>query len=310
MRSDDLLSIGDVRLTTDSDHARVGEDRTGVDLHLRLVATVKVTGTVTGPEGPVPNMGVRLLHANIDEFTSDLGLETAVAATDATGAFTLLGVPPGAYTVKILKTPRPASPAVPSEGMVMVSSGTGTSFGTSLGPTTTTPAPLPTEPTLWASAPLSVAEADIAGVSLALRQGSRVTGRVEFEGTRNPPAPDQLQRMSVTLQPLDARTLGLVTPGRVGADQQFRTLGFPPGRYLVTAGGAGTDWTLKSAMVGGRDVSDEPLEIGTEEIGGVVLLFTDRPTQLTGTVRNTQNQGDPDADVVVFPPTINSGKRL
>jgi protocatechuate 3,4-dioxygenase beta subunit len=278
-----------------------GEERTGVDIHLRLVSTVKVTGAVSGPEGPAPNMGVRLVPANIDAFTSDSGLETAITATDAAGAFTLLGVPPGAYTVKVLKTPRPAPPSAPSEGMVMVSTGTGTAFGTSLGPTTTTPPPLPTEPTLWASVPLTVAEADVAGVSLVLRHGARVTGRVEFEGTRTPPTPDQLQRMSVTLQPLDARTIGGVTIGRVTADQQFRTLGYTPGRYLVTAGGAGTDWTLKSAMFGGRDVSDEPLDIGSEDISGIVLVFTDRSTQLTGTVRNAQNQADPDADVVVFP---------
>jgi hypothetical protein len=76
---------------------------------------------------------------------------------------------------------------------------------------------------------------------------------------------------------------------------------FPPGRYLVSAGGLGTDWTLKSAMFGGRDIADEPLEIAGEEISGVVLVFTDRQAQLAGTVRNAQNQGDPDADVVVFP---------
>ena len=54
-------------------------------------------------------------------------------------------------------------------------------------------------------------------------------------------------------------------------------------------------------MLGGRDVSDEPLEIAGEDVGGVVLVFTDRPTLLSGTVRNAQSQGDPDADVVVFP---------
>lgn len=280
-----------------------GEERTGIDLHLRLVPTVRVSGTVTGPEGPVPNMGVRLLPANFDDFSTDLGLEAAVTATDARGAFTFLGVPAGAYTLKILKTPRPASPIVPSEGMVMVSSGAGgISFGTSMGPASPPiPPPLPTEPTLWGSVPVSVGEADITGVTVTLRTGLRVTGRVEFEGTRNPPAPEQLQRMSVTLQPLDARTAGIVTPGRVTADQQFRTLGYPPGRYLVGGGGAGADWTLKAAMLGGRDVSDEPLEIAGEDVGGVVLVFTDRPTLLSGTVRNAQSQGDPDADVVVFP---------
>ena len=281
-----------------------GEERTGVDVQLRLVTTVRVSGTVSGPEGPVPNIGVRLIPAGMEDFATDLGFESALTLTDPGGAFTFLGVPSGTYTVKVLKMPRPALPAGASEGSIMVSTGSGgISFGTSVGsPITAPPLPaLPTEPTLWGTAPLAVGTTNIAGVSITLRTGVRVTGRLEFEGTRQPPTPDQIQRMSVSLQPLDPRSGGVITPGRVSTDLQFRTMEFPPGRYNVTAGGAGMDWTLKSAMFNGRDISDEPLEIAGEEIAGVVLVFTDRQAQVTGTVRNAQNQGDADADVVVFP---------
>ena len=173
-----------------------GEDRTGIDLHLRLVPTVRVSGTVTGPEGPVPNMGVRLLPANFDDFSTDLGLEAAVTATDARGAFTFLGVPAGAYTLKILKTPRPASPIVPSEGMVMVSSGAGgISFGTSMGPAAPPiPPPLPTEPTLWGSVPVNVGEADDHGRSrhptngLPRDRSGRIRGDSQPSRSRAAPA--------------------------------------------------------------------------------------------------------------------------
>ena len=278
-----------------------GEERAGVDVHLRLVPTVSVSGTVRGADGPVANIGVRLVPTSIDDFATETGLETADTATDATGAFMFLGVPSGAYTAKVIKTPRPVPPVSPTESSMVMVSGGGVTIGTSVGPTSLPPAPLPTEPTLWASQPVSVGDADVTGVNLTLRTGARLTGQVEFKGTRNPPAPEQIQRMSVTLQPLDIRMSGAVTPGRVTPDQQFRTPGYPPGRYLLSAGGLGTDWTFRAALVGGRDVSDEPLEIGGEDIGGIVLVFTDRPSQLTGTVRNAQNQADPDADVVVFP---------
>lgn len=280
-----------------------GEERNGVDLQLRLVQTHRVSGTLKSAEGPVANIGVRLVPANMDDLSTDTGFETAETATDAAGTFTFMGVPAGLYTVKVLKSPRPAPPAAPTESsMIMVSSGSGgVTFGTSMGPTIVPPAPLPTEPTFWASQAVSVGDSDVAGVSLTLRTGSRLTGRVEFEGTQTPPVPDQIQRMSVTLQPLDVRAGRVLTPGRVTPDLQFRTLGHPPGQYLLSAGGAGTDWTLKAAMIGGRDVSDEPLDIAAEDVGGVVLVFTDRPTQLTGIVRNAQNQPDPDADVVIFP---------
>jgi protocatechuate 3,4-dioxygenase beta subunit len=280
-----------------------GEEKTGIDLHLRLVSTFRVSGTVTGVEGPVANIGVKLLPAASEEFSTELGLEVANTATDARGAFTFLGVPAGAYTLKVLKIPRPlATPS--SEGMVMVSSGAGgVSFGTPLGGPPTLPLPLPTDPTLWATLPVSVSEANVSGLAVSLRPGYRVTGRVEFEGTRDRPTPEQIQRIGVGLTPVDSRLSGVVAPGRISLDGQFRTLGFPPGKYVVTIspGSPGLEWTLKSATFGGRDVSDEPLEIAGSDVEGMVLVLTDRPTQLSGTVRTAQGQGDGQADVIVFP---------
>ena len=72
-----------------------GEERNGVDLHLRLVATHSVSGTVSA-EGPVANIGVRLLPANMDDLAMETGFEIAETATDAAGAFTFMGVPAGA----------------------------------------------------------------------------------------------------------------------------------------------------------------------------------------------------------------------
>src|SRR4029453_6719710 len=125
-----------------------GEERTGGDLRLRLVPTFKVSGIVEGTDVPVANIGVRLLPAGLDEFSFESGLETALSATDGRGAFTFLGVPAGAYTLKVLKTPRPESAPSSSEGMVMVSSGSGgIAFGTPLGPGAgPVPPPLPTDP--------------------------------------------------------------------------------------------------------------------------------------------------------------------
>jgi hypothetical protein len=280
-----------------------GEEKTGIDLHLRLVPTFRVSGTVTGSEGPVANMGVKLLPATAEEFSTESGLEVANTATDAQGAFTFLGVPAGAYTLKVLKIPRPlATPS--SEGMVMVSSGAGgVAFGTSLGGPAALPLPLPTDPTFWAALPVTVSESNVSGLTVSLRPGYRMTGRVEFEGTRDRPTPEQIQRMSVTLTPIDSRPAGVVAPGRISPDGQFRTLGYAPGKYVVNVspGGPGMEWTLKAATFGGRDVSDEPLDIAGSDVDGVVLVLTDRPTQLSGTVRTAQGQGDGQADVIVFP---------
>src|SRR4030095_6790653 len=74
----------------------------------------------------------------------------------------------------------------------------------------------------------------------------------------------------------------------------------PPGRYFVRVGGAPQGWTFRGATLGGRDVTDSPLDIDGD-VSGVVLTFTDRQTQLSGTV--TAENGSPDAATVIAFPT-------
>ena len=75
-----------------------GDDRTGVDLQLRPVPMSRVSGTVTGPDGPAANMALHLVPAESDLGTMEV--DAATALTDRNGAFTLLGVPPGQYLLR------------------------------------------------------------------------------------------------------------------------------------------------------------------------------------------------------------------
>jgi hypothetical protein len=60
-------------------------------------------------------------------------------------------------------------------------------------------------------------------------------------------------------------------------------------------------WTFKSAMRGGKNVADVPLEVAGSDIGDVILTFTDRPTELSGTTRDARGLADSEASVIVFP---------
>jgi hypothetical protein len=116
--------------------------------------------------------------------------------------------------------------------------------------------------------------------------------------------------MSVTLTALDSRPVAPFT-GRVSVDGTFNTVGYPPGRYLVNvAAPAGTEYFFRSATYSGRDLSDEPLEIAGSEIGGIVIVFTDRQTEISGTVTNAKGQPDTEADVLIFPANQESWKEF
>ena len=81
-----------------------GEERNGVDLSLRLVPAVRISGTLTGPDGPVKDIGVLWCRRGTETLLNDAFFAAASAATDATGGFTFLGVPPGAYTDQGLRS--------------------------------------------------------------------------------------------------------------------------------------------------------------------------------------------------------------
>jgi hypothetical protein len=273
-----------------------GEERTGIDLQVKPMPMSRVSGVVLGPDGPASTIAVKLIPAEAEASATDI--DTASTITDRNGQFTLLGVPPGQYVLRITKVPRPSTPA---RDMTIVQSGTGMMMGT-IGDPLAGPPPIPTDPTLWAVQPIAVGRSDVSGVTVSLRTGLRVTGRVEFDGTKEKPTAQMLGRLPVTIDPIEGRSsTPFISPGRIdAATSQFTTYGLPGGRYFVRIGGAPPGWTFKSATYQGRDVSDVPLDLDSSDIAGVVITFTDQPTELSG-IAQTVRGGDPDATILVFP---------
>src|SRR4029450_2840071 len=69
-----------------------------------------VSGRVTGPDGPGAFLAMTLVPPTGTDFQSEGVAEAARGATDATGAFTFLGVPAGQYVLKIRMYPRALTP--------------------------------------------------------------------------------------------------------------------------------------------------------------------------------------------------------
>ncbi len=246
---------------------RSGDDRSGIDLQIRPVRGVSVSGMLMGPEGSVATTGVRLVQA-ADEALEPIDVATAL--TDPTGAFTFPAVPAGSYVLRVVRVPRP-----PVQDVTFV-----------------------------AQMPLSVGDRDLTDLVVPLAAGPRVSGRITFEGTIERPSGPAITGMRIRLDPADGPPTGegMLAMETGGADESgdFRTYGVPPGRYVVRVSVLPAGWVLKSALYQNRDIADMPIELLSKDVSGVVLTFTDRPSSVGGTVRGADGP-DPAAAILVYP---------
>jgi hypothetical protein len=270
-----------------------GEERTAIDFQLKPVPTSKVSGTMMGPEGPAGNLQITMIPAEADELASPI--DTLSSFADGQGHFTFNGVPPGQYILRAIRAPR--VPMGPMETTTIQQGGNVMVFRSGV---STSSAPLPTDPTLWAEMMVSVGAKDVSELTIGLRPGLKVTGMVQFTGGAERPQADRLPSIGLNLEPADARPGLSGARGRVDSSGTFTTMGVAPGKYFIRVAGAPQGWTFHSAMVNGRDASVVPIEIEGNDVTGVMVAFTDHPSEFAGDV--SIDSGSPDsATVLVFP---------
>lgn len=147
---------------------------------------------------------------------------------------------------------------------------------------------------LWGTSDVSMDGRDVA-TSLVMTPGVTVSGRMVFEGSSAPPDPTKISPLL-----LGARMGGYGL--RVEPAGAFSFLSVAPGKYRMTInGGPPAGWLLKSAMVSGVDVSDIPMEIRpNENVDGAVITFTDRRTEISGTIEDAAGKPAPEYVLIVF----------
>ena len=228
-----------------------GETRTEVDVAVRLTDSWQVSGTLMAPDGPAAWHSIHLVQAETDDAPL---VDVSTAVTDQSGGFTFFGVPPGQYIARVVRVPWPAGPG----GRLGIAGGTGAIpyiANFSLMPAGDAPIPVPTDPLLHASEPVTVGAGHLRDLSVTMRPGPRVTGRAVFEGSAAMPTPVEWRATTVDLQPANGRQDPLSSPGRFSEDGRFTTPSLWPGRYLIRAAGP-SRWTFKSATVAGREVGE------------------------------------------------------
>jgi hypothetical protein len=278
---------------------RAGEEVTGIDLTMRAVPSVRVSGVVTDQNGPVAGMPVRLTPVANGDFGNERSTPGAVGITDATGQFTVLGVTPGEYTLRALK-----GPAAAEWGLVEAIGGSDDGSVISVGrEIVRAPPPPPRVPTLFATTTIAVGSADVNDVQLIVRNGVRLAGRVEFSGAADPPPSRALEHLRLVVERREGTRPSWMFDmnAKFGADGRFETSELPPGSYFLRMPNPPPGWTLESVMANGLDLSDRAIEITSKPVENVVARFTDKPSMLSGTVRAANAVRPEDALIVLFP---------
>lgn len=254
-----------------------GEERDGVDFVVHLVRTAALEGTVVTPGGIAPESVQLMLSpkgSNTALSSGPVGTTMLFTTTivgggnrrvNADGTFTYGGVAPGAYTLSARAT---------REGGA----------------------------TLWAATDLVVDGQTVSGLSLVLADGLTVAGTLVFEADGVDP-PDTFTRARINFFPASGGMMISAT-GTTVTNSGFTVRGLIPGLHRVVASFNTPEgnWTLKSAMIKGRDALDLPFELApNDNITDAVLTFTNKTQTLTGTLSDASQRPAPEYTIVVFP---------
>jgi hypothetical protein len=297
-----------------------GEDRQGIDVSLTPVPAFRVAGIVLGPTEALTNLTVRLLPAGMENL--GLGAEVATALVGADGAFTFLNVPAGAY---VLDAPMTFNEFTIPSGQSMG----GASVGSRSTPSLATPPPrfgssrssqetmaMPGVslqradfrgatgaqiPNYTARMALTVA-GDLAGVSVKLRPGVSLRGRITVEADPAKPLAKP-PTFFVSMDPAGGEP-GLGQPGTRGsvpADADFEIAGLLGGSYFLRVQ-PNSGFLVKSITWRGRDYTTVPFDAAaTDDLSGVQIVVTNALPTLTGMARAADGGVPEQGIVVLFP---------
>ena len=247
-----------------------GEERSDIMISVRPVPAVRVSGRLVTPDGSVPpSTTIRLVGAVMtDVITTGLitgpdyvGFETVTGVSDATGRFTLLGVPAGEYV--LTHANRFLSRAIQQE-----------------------------QTAYWISQPVTVGGDDLSDLVVPLRPAFRVEGRLEYRGSSPP------QLTGITFETPFGEAGQVSAPATKGATSTFSTVA-AGGQYIARPYQSG-GWFVQSVTLGGKDITDRAFDLQADATS-LVVTYTDRPSKVSGTVTDEQGSTSATAVVLVFP---------
>jgi len=151
----------------------------------------------------------------------------------------------------------------------------------------------------YAFQPITVSGQDLGSVTVILTPGATLTGTVTLQAAETQ-APD-ITQVRITAPSTDQGSFGPQPNARVDKDGHFSLTGVPSGSHLIRSNGNLRGWTLRSVSIGGRDVTDTPIALRSgEDVGNIEIVFTDRLTEINGSITNDQGAPVPEYTVLAF----------
>jgi hypothetical protein len=248
----------------------VSEERSGVDVQLQLVPLARVSGIVFDTDGSVPRAEVDLVAVGGGGALTSAASPMFNMTLGPDGRFSFDEVPPGQYMLIV------RARLVSAPGRSSLSR--------------------------WARQNVVVSGSNVADLTLTLQRSLTVSGVLAFDG----PAPVISGHLGVSFQSAgewhNLADQGSWEVGAVNESWRFTMFDLVPGRYHVTVTPMPQGWRLMSAMFGGRDALDFPLEIKPGEVAPPgVLTLSPRQTELSGTLFDRAGASAAGYTVVVFP---------
>jgi hypothetical protein len=266
-----------------------GAEVAGIDFQIQLVPLATISGIVAGAEDVVAVM----LMADDAGGRGPLGGPTLTGRSQADGTFSITNVPPGRYTAIARAGGRRGDSKTAMQSIV-------------------------------------VNGQNITGVSLILMPGVTLSGNITVESSGTA-APTDYSGFRIDVPDVSPLPFGGGGPGGGGGrgglaggvgrpekNGAFQVANLLPGKHYIRIAGGGAggaqvqgrgqaqgqaqgQWTLKSVLVAGQDVTDQPVDLKPgQNVDNVTIVLTDRSTEVTGTVRDVRNAPVTAITVIAF----------
>ena len=233
-----------------------------INFNMQLVRVSRISGVVSNPDGtPVTSGTVNLIPDTGGGRANQIAMNFG-GRIQWDGAFTIGNVAPGRYLLR------------------------------ARGDDSETPQ--------FAAQPISVNGDDLSDLMVVLSPGATISGTISFLPGGSP-APDYTQ-FRITAPSTDQSDFGPQPNARVDKDGKFTLSGVSAGAHLIRPSNGSRTWLLKSVTAGDRDVTDTPFQVRSgENLANVTVVFTDKQSEINGTLTTENGTPVPEYTVLAFP---------